>query len=241
MQPRGARRHGDTAAANHTSQGGAGTQGDTTAGGTRKPRGARRRATTNRTSQGDAGHRSDTAARTSRSGGAERRGTVNGARQPRGAHLCNDTAAANHTSQGGAGTQGQAGAANGTWQPRGAPRQRHTAASNRTCFSGCAGRYSDTTASRRRSNHTSRPGCAGPTASGTGGTGKTSLPAVHQKDPCHSAAKEKGRHDRRISGLHLPATLASKSDPRFKATSHDRRRVALGSPSPLPADAILQQ
>src|ERR1039458_6966776 len=141
----GANRHGDTAAANHTSQGGAGTQGDTAnctsrcqgdaaTAGTRKPRGARRHgdtATTSRTSQGDAVHRGNTAAGTSRTSGGDHRGTANGA-----------------------------------WQPRGARHRSDTAASNRTCFSGCAGRHGDTTASRRHRNagatRTSIPGCARP-------------------------------------------------------------------------------
>ena len=145
----------------------------------------------------------------------------------------------------GAGPQGATTASRGTRQSRGASRRSDTAASNRTCFPGCAGRHGDTTASRRRrngaANHTSRPGCAGPAASGTGGTGKTSLPAVHQKDPSRTAAKEEGRDDRRTSGLHLPATLASRSDPQYEGTRHDPKRVVLWSPTPLPAAATLQQ
>src|ERR1035437_7576942 len=228
---------------------GDGHQGDPTASnGTRQPRGARRQgdATTgNRTSQGGAGLQGDTA-------------IAIGTRQPRGARHEGDTTTTSRTSQGDAGYRGdtaartgrsggadrRGGTANGAWQPRGARRQGHTADCNRTSQGG-TGRHGDTTASRRRGNaaaaRTSRPGCAGPAASGTRGTSKISRPAVHQKDPCQTTAKEEGRDDRRISGLYLPATLASKSDPRFEATSHDRRRVALGSPSPLPATATLRQ
>src|ERR1035441_2008089 len=225
-QPRGARRRGEAATANGTSQ----------------PHGARRRvdtATGNRTCQGGAGPQGDTAAGTKQSCGARRRARISRTSQGDAGHR-SDTAACTSRS----GDADCCGTANGAWQPRGARRQGHSAACNRT-IQGGTGHQSDSTVSRRRGNgaatHTSGPGCAGPAASGTGGTGKTSLPAVHQKDPCQTAAKEEGRDDRRTSGLHLPATLASKSDPRFEATSHDRRRVALCSPSPLPATATFQQ
>ena len=70
---------------------------------------------------------------------------------------------------------------------------------------------------------------------------KPASPAVHQKDPSRTAAKEEGRDDRRTSGLHLPATLASRSDPQYEGTRHDPKRVVLWSPTPLPAAATLQQ
>src|ERR1017187_3018256 len=225
-QPRGARRRGEAATAN----------------GTRQPHGARRRvdtATGNRTCQGGAGPQGDTAAGTKQSCGARRRATTSRTSQGDAGHR-SDTAACTSRS----GDADCCGTANGAWQPRGARRQGHSAACNRT-IQGGTGHQSDSTVSRRRGNgaatHTSGPGCAGPAASGTRGTSKTSLPAVHQKDPSRTAAKEEGRDDRRPGGLYLPATLASKSDPRFEATSHDRRRVALCSPSPLSAAATFQQ
>src|ERR1035437_1155147 len=225
-QPRGARRRGEAAPANGTSQ----------------PHGARRRvdtATGNRTCQGGAGPQGDTAAGTKQSCGARRRATTSRTSQGDAGHR-SDTAACTSRS----GDADCCGTANGAWQPRGARRQGHSAACNRT-IQGGTGHQSAGAVSRRRrnaaANRTSRPGCAGPAASGTRGTSKTSLPAVHQKDPSRTAAKEEGRDDRRPGGLYLPATLASKSDPRFEATSHDRRRVALCSPSPLSAAATFQQ
>src|ERR1035441_3947653 len=154
-QPRGARRRGEAATAN----------------GTRQPHGARRRvdtATGNRTCQGGAGPQGDTAAGTKQSCGARRRATTSRTSQGDAGHR-SDTAACTSRS----GDADCCGTANGAWQPRGARRQGHSAACNRT-IQGGTGHQSDSTVSRRRRNAA---------ANRTRGTSKTSLPAVHQKDP----------------------------------------------------------